>query len=92
METVLNQSQQYSQDANGLLKAINDYGGMAKVDEAMTYLNKPMVRMGLSAIGMTPQTIQEAYQQLQQPNIRPPLNYPRQDNGNEYRNRLSKYK
>lgn len=61
---VTQMSSKYSQDFNGLLKAVSENGGISKVDEAMRYVNNPMVKKGLNMVGLDTNQIDQAYQQL----------------------------
>ena len=61
---VMQMGSKYSQDFNGLLKAVQENGGMAKVDEAMKYINNPMVKKGLNLIGLSTEEITNAYNKL----------------------------
>ena len=85
---VTQMSNNYSQDINGLIKAINENGGMSKVDEAMRYVNNPIVKKGLSMLGISANDINNAYNQVK--NV--PMAQNKPTSTNSYTERLNRLK
>ena len=54
----------YGADKQGLIQAINENGGMKKVDEAMGYLNNSKVKNALGYFGLSTQKIQNVYNEI----------------------------
>ena len=63
----VNLSKNYSQDLQGLKKAVESCGGMNTVNRALEFAENPLVKMGLGKLGINTATLHSIKNELSTP-------------------------